>query len=117
MKRIILSLIVFSVFAIGMLHAQTTEVQNEFENPVSTEYIIKLYPNPVIDGVLKVHTNHNIRHIEIINVIGQTIQKEINEELSTDMAIELESMQRGMYLVRVTFENKKSIIKKILVKN
>jgi len=117
MKAIFLLLFVFAAFSIHTAFSQQSVENYNSTDALSAEYTVNLYPNPVTDGVLKVNTNHNIKMVEIINVIGQTVQKEVNNENSTEMTVELANMQKGMYLVRVTFENKKSIIKKVLVKN
>jgi len=69
---------------------------NEFNNNVS------VYPNPATD-VLNVSANSNIQSVEIMNLMGQTVQSYNANDLFTQ--INISSLSNGMYMVRVNTEN------------
>ncbi|MCR4964478.1 MAG: choice-of-anchor J domain-containing protein [Bacteroidales bacterium] len=69
---------------------------NDFNNNVS------VYPNPATD-VLNVSANSNIQSVEIMNLMGQTVQSYNANDLFTQ--INISSLSNGMYMVRVNTEN------------
>lgn len=88
---------------------------NNMNNVVSHEAVI--YPNPVTDLNFKVKSDDLIVSVEVINVIGRTINQQLNEYRSfDDLHIKLNECEKGMYLVKITFDDNKSIIKKMLIK-
>lgn len=125
MKKFILY--IFSIFAFNFAIAQdyqklsnTGDLHQTANNDTSLFYINKndasFYPNPVINNKFVVKATNIIKSVEIFNVIGRTIHKQKNKLQREYMKIELDNCEKGMYLVKITFQDNKSIIKKILVK-
>ena len=116
MKKIILSIFV-SLFALTIAQqtkAQSFSVQSYTIMPT---HEVVLYPNPVTQDYFKVKSNDIIKQVEVINVIGQSIHKKKNEDQTPEtLRIQLNNCEKGMYLVKITFNDDKSIIKKLLVK-
>jgi len=82
-----------------------------------TSHDAVLFPNPVTDNKFKVKSDDLILSIDVINVIGQSIKKlDNNSQTKEDIEILLNNCEKGMYLVKITFQDDKSIIKKLLVK-
>jgi len=80
-------------------------------------YDVKIYPNPVVNDQFTVKKgSENISSVEILNVIGQTIQMEENNDQKSEMLILLNKPEKGIYFVKIVFQNKKSIIKKVIIK-
>jgi hypothetical protein len=49
--------------------------------------------------------------------LGQTIKKVNNEtKIAYNLSVELGNVKEGMYMVKITFDNKETIIRKIIVK-
>jgi hypothetical protein len=68
-------------------------------------------PNPAKDFLyLTFSENSTNFEIEIINNLGQTIYKASNQN-----KLDINQFQKGMYIVKVTNEQKNVVIKKIIV--
>ena len=74
------------------------------------------YPNPVIDNTITVRATDIIFNAEIINMIGQSIYRQENSILRGDMQIELNDVEKGMYLLRLNLQSGQIVTKKLLVK-
>jgi len=74
------------------------------------------FPNPVTDNTFTVKATGFIASVEVSNVIGQTVYNEKNPQHRGDMIVNLKNCKNGMYLVKINFEDNKSIVRKILVK-
>ncbi len=84
-------------------------------NFVSKDDIISFYPNPVLNGKFTVKSKKDIHSVEILNVIGQKIAKYDLDTRKKEFKVELPICENGIYLVKVSFENEKFAIKKILL--
>lgn len=85
---------------------------NPFPNNLSTEEFVtqnvKIYPNPVND-YLNIESLNSIQHIDIVDISGRIIKT------STDNTLEMSSLTKGIYFVKIYFENSnQSITKKII---
>lgn len=84
---------------------------NEIDNSVS----VIVYPNPSNNNFFNISSSETIKVIELYNVVGQqVIQKEGNK---TDKQIRVEtgSLAKGIYTVKVLFDNNKTSIVKISI--
>ena len=119
MKKIFLSLIVSFLLISGLTltsHAQGFSFESD-NFPNITQYDVVIYPNPVIDEKFFVKSDNVIKSVEVLNVIGQTIKKVNNKTgLPYNIFVQLPDCEKGMYMVRITFENNDTLIKKILIK-
>ncbi|NJO91207.1 MAG: T9SS type A sorting domain-containing protein [Chloroflexia bacterium] len=77
-----------------------------------------VYPNPLVRGEkFIVKSEAVISKVEVVNVIGKVINRTENNNFNVkEIPVFVGRCEKGMYFVKVTFENKKSIIKKLLVK-
>ncbi len=80
-------------------------------NDIKSSKRAKLYPVPATD-VLNVVVNE-VSTFELINTIGQTVQKRVVDGRST---IEISNLSPGMYLARITSKNGQVEIHKVLIK-
>lgn len=84
---------------------------NEIDNNVS----VVVYPNPSSSNFFNVSTSETIKMIELYNVVGQqVIQKEGNKN-AKQLTIETGNLVKGIYVVKVLFDNNKSSVVKISV--
>ena len=77
-----------------------------------------IYPNPVASGeMVKIKSSITIKDIEITNVIGKCVQREQNNrQIYDDITLKLNKNAPGVYYAKITFEDDKWIIKKLLVR-
>ncbi len=76
-----------------------------------------LYPNPLIVDKFTVKAELNIKRVEVVNVIGKVINRTENEDFEIrELLVYVGKCEKGMYFVKITFDDNKSIIKKLLVK-
>jgi hypothetical protein len=76
-----------------------------------------IYPNPLIGDKFSVKAESNIKKVEVVNVIGKVINRTENEDFEIrEIQVYIGKCEKGMYFVKITFEDNKSIIKKLLVK-
>lgn len=115
MKKILNILILFAFLGIFATSAQAQDFRMELQN--SDVHNAVLYPNPIIDYKFSVKSEQVISNVVVMNAIGSPIAKISNNSYSTDdLAVELPTCDKGMYLVKVVFFDDKYIIKKLLVK-
>lgn len=95
-------------------HGYSIRCVNLKNNSLGTQNTSKakfeIIPNPV-DKIFSIKTSEKIANIELMNVTGQKIKESKNTE-----NIDVSSLPKGLYLVKITFENGKTETKKILKK-
>jgi hypothetical protein len=74
-----------------------------------------VYPNPVLDNKFKVETNQEIIEITVLNVLGQPVFNQKYIQTNT-VSIELETRDKGVFIVQVktsdgTLSNKRILLK------
>ena len=81
-------------------------------NQVSAIAGLKIYPNPVSNGTLFVESDANAeRTITIFDILG----KQVLNTTTSNTAINVSSLNSGVYMVRVTEEGK-TATKKLVIK-
>ncbi|OQY05617.1 MAG: hypothetical protein B6I20_00835 [Bacteroidetes bacterium 4572_117] len=104
----ILGLFAFNGIAQGL-------VDTDLNNKKPHEVLI--YPNPLVGEKFTVKTASNIIKVEVVNVIGKSINRTENDNFALqELPVYIGNCDKGIYLVKVTFDDKKSVIKKLLVK-
>jgi hypothetical protein len=115
--KIIISL--FIIFNIVTIYSVRAQGLSNDTNPKTylIEFDVLIYPNPVTDNKFYVKSNDLIKTVEVLNVLGQRIRTVHNEtNVPYNIFVELGNVKKGMYMVRITFADKKSVIRKIIVK-
>lgn len=66
--------------------------------------IIKVYPNPTIDGFVYLDTKDiNYAKIEVVNILGNTVFSEIcNQQNNEKVILNISMLQEGTYFIRLT---------------
>lgn len=84
------------------------------ELPKLKQRELTIYPNPATDRIYLVSSsNEAVESIEVLNVTGQTIMK-INN--LNNREIDVDQLNRGIYLIKVKYENSIIEIRKIIKK-
>jgi len=119
MKRII-HITLILVFSLTIFFIHNTQAQGFMSSGISvtlTDYDVIIYPNPVTDNKFYVKSEKVIKSVEVINVLGQNIKTVNNEtDLAYNIHIDIGNVEKGMYMVKITFDDKKTIIRKLIVK-
>ena len=90
-------------------------VDTNFEKEKPHEALI--YPNPLSGEKFIVKSASKIKKVEVVNVIGKSINRTVNDNYALhELRIYIGNCDKGIYLVKVSFDDNKSIIKKLLVK-
>jgi hypothetical protein len=77
---------------------------------------IEIFPNPVTEGRLTISSNDEIFSIKIMNITGKTVFSEEYESGMKSMVVELDKLEKGIYLVRLGFSDETTYTGKIMVK-
>jgi hypothetical protein len=81
------------------------------ENEVNT---LSIYPNPS-NGLVNIKSNGNIRKIQVLNSLGQTIYTQANIGSKPVISLDLSDFS-GVYLIRMTDVNGQQMIRKIILR-
>ncbi|MBR4327981.1 MAG: T9SS type A sorting domain-containing protein [Bacteroidales bacterium] len=98
--------------------AVAQQIDFKIHNQNLDRHEVVIYPNPVTSGeMLKIKSTFTIKDIEITNIIGKCVQREINtRKIYDDITLKLEKNAPGVYYAKITFEDDKWVIKKLLVR-
>jgi hypothetical protein len=101
-----------SLVLLGMgINCYSSPTINMGEKPVT----LKIFPNPVVDGVLSINSDIEIEKIEILSIVGQLVYTQ-ELEPSNSVRLNLDQIHSGIYLIKVSFVNNASDTKRIWVK-
>jgi hypothetical protein len=74
---------------------------------------VTVYPNPVIDGNLEIKADVKMEKIEIMSIVGQIVY---SQELEPSNSVRLSfDLEKGIYLVKITFIDNTNSTKRIWV--
>ncbi|NOX47445.1 MAG: T9SS type A sorting domain-containing protein [Chlorobi bacterium] len=77
---------------------------------------VTLFPNPVTGNELNIDSEEIMTSIEVINTIGQAFLREDLQSGTKTHSMSLKSYDSGVYFVKITFKDHKTLIKKIVIK-
>jgi hypothetical protein len=75
---------------------------------------LSIYPNPS-NGLVNIKSNGNIRKIQVLNSLGQTIYTSANIGTKPFISLDLSDFT-GVYMIRLTDANGQQIIRKIILR-
>ncbi len=76
---------------------------------------IKIYPNPVSGNMITVSSSVNISAISISDINGRLMYKITNTRSSDEMNLSLPSLNKGIYIMKISHEDHTDIYKKIIL--
>jgi len=113
---VIALLFIIGVATIEQNFARPTKDNGNIVDIYAQATDVQIYPNPVIGDYFSIKSVENIYSVELINVIGHTVFVQRNELATDQMKVYLTNCEKGLYLVKITFESKRTVIKKVLLK-
>jgi hypothetical protein len=78
---------------------------------------LTIYPVPVTNNYFNIRADKDIAFVKVTNIIGQEAYRTRFSNPQQNVRIELDSPQRGMYLVTIMFSDGLRIVKKIMVED
>ncbi|MBR3714052.1 MAG: T9SS type A sorting domain-containing protein [Bacteroidales bacterium] len=98
--------------------AMAQQIDFKIHNQNLDRHEVVIYPNPVSSGdMVKIKSSFTIKDIEITNIIGKCVQHEKNtKQIYDDITLKLNKNAPGVYYAKITFEDDKWVIKKLLVR-
>lgn len=84
------------------------------DTPNDGELLVKVYPNPT-SGPFKVISN-TAAQARLITSLGQILLDEITIPANREIEIQAQTLQPGLYFLQLETENRKVLVKKILVR-
>lgn len=76
---------------------------------------VTLFPNPVTANELNIDSEEIMTGIELINTYGQASSREKLQAGTKTYSLSLKSYKTGIYFVKITFKDNKTLIRKIVV--
>ena len=113
MKKIFL-LFFLSFIAFGAF-SQSTQLDftMQFQNSNTHEALI--YPNPIQNLNFKVKSYSIITDVVVVDMLGKNIvSKHLTSYANEEITLTLPHCDKGVYLVKITFDDGATIIKKLL---
>jgi hypothetical protein len=89
---------------------------SSYSNADQPEIEIDIFPNPVTEGRLTITTSEDILIVQIMNITGKIVFSQEYQPNTNSVVIELNKVEKGVYLVRLGFTDKISRTEKIMVK-
>jgi hypothetical protein len=77
---------------------------------------IELYPNPITDGHLTITSSESIQSVQILNITGKIVFNQDFQPNTNMVDLELDKLEKGIYLVRISFPGKEIHTEKVMVK-
>jgi hypothetical protein len=77
---------------------------------------IELYPNPITDGHLTINSSESILSVQILNITGKIVFNQEFQPNTNTVDLELDKLEKGIYLVRIGFAGKETHTEKVMVK-
>jgi hypothetical protein len=105
-------LVLFTGFAFGG-GSMVSFVRNLPDQP---EKIVEIFPNPVTEGNLTISSHQEIILVQILNITGKVVFTQEYQTNTNTVAIELNKIEKGIYLVRIGFSDKDMHTEKIMIK-
>lgn len=96
------------------IRASYPAVSRAGQDPQS--HSVELYPNPITDGRLTISSTGDILSVQVLNITGKIVFSQEYQPNTNSVDIQLEKLEKGLYLVRIGFPNKEMRTEKIMVK-
>jgi hypothetical protein len=77
---------------------------------------IELYPNPITDGHLTITCSESIQSVQILNITGKIVFNQDFQPNTNSVDLDLDKLEKGIYLVRIGFIGKETHTEKVMVK-
>jgi hypothetical protein len=77
---------------------------------------VEIYPNPITEGRLTITASDDISSVQILNITGKVVFNQEYDSNTNRVDLELDKLEKGIYLVRINFPGKLSRTEKVMIK-
>jgi hypothetical protein len=99
-------------------NAELNSINRTYFQPGQDQLVreIELYPNPITDGHLTITSSESIQTVQILNITGKIVFNQEFQPNTNTVDLELDKLEKGIYLVRIGFIGKETHTEKVMVK-
>lgn len=113
MKKFILFIAVVGL-SIASSYAQSSQLDFSVQYKNTNQNNIVIYPNPISEPIFNVKSNSLITQISVVDMLGKNVFfKEYAAYANDDITIRLSRCVKGVYLVKIKFDDNQTVIKKL----
>jgi hypothetical protein len=76
---------------------------------------ISIFPNPVINNTVTLTSGSDFNEIEILNIVGRSVFQKRFKPAVTKATLNLKQFNKGIYFIRVSFNDNTIITEKIMI--
>ena len=119
MKRVILYFFVNLFFVVAINYSNAGYSDNpgaSILNNGHNELEVSIFPNPFTGSQLTVQANKDFYSVEILDIVGKVVYFEEFKSKVSKAVLDFDNADKGMYIVRVKFDDKNIHTEKIIVK-
>ncbi len=77
---------------------------------------VEIFPNPVTEGRVTITSSESILSVQVLNITGKMVLNQDYQPNTNSVVLELDKMEKGIYLVRIVFPGKVTHTEKIMIK-
>lgn len=97
------------------LFSQSTQLDFSMQFQNTNQHQAVIFPNPTYNSAFKIKSSSIITQIDIVNMLGKNIYtKPIVNYSFDEITVRMPDCDKGVYMVKVTFDDNDTIIKKLL---
>ena len=113
MKKFI---VIISFFFISCnVFSQSTQLDFSMQFQNSNNHDAMIYPNPIHNMNFSVKSYSIITDVVVTDMLGKNVvAKHLNSYANEEIIMNLPRCEKGVYLVKITFDDGETIIKKLL---
>ena len=82
----------------------------------TASHSVAIYPNPVTGNTITIDASYDYERLELLNMLGQTIWNNDFGTPTQRITIELPAGLEGVYLMRLYFTDKRSLLQKVVIR-
>lgn len=86
------------------------------ESADQQERDVEIFPNPVTEGRVTITSSESILSVQVLNITGKMVFNQDYQPNTNSVVVELDKMEKGIYLVRIVFPGKVTHTEKIMIK-
>jgi hypothetical protein len=106
----------FNISIARLIEGQNLGEELTAWNAETQELKVNVYPNPVINNQINITTNRDIQSIKILTIVGSVVLDREYEAGTTNVQLDLDKLSKGLYLLKIRFDEEKTYTEKIMVK-
>lgn len=99
-----------------LLDSQISDEEFVAFNTEVQDLKVSVYPNPVINNRINITANQDIKSVKLLTIVGSVILEEEYKTGITTTQIDLNELGKGLYLLKISFDEEKTYTEKIMVK-